>query len=116
MPIPVPKKARGSFMNEILWGGPALKLEFAQYHFTKMGRSLQPPARTVSNVALEAAGAIIDTSWQRSIYAHLDAFLSVTRSIPEIIQCCFSVDLANREMTKWYNTLTSDERNRRDKI
>jgi hypothetical protein len=103
-------------MDEKLWAGPALKLEFAEYHFTKMGRSLQPPARTVSNVALEAAGAIIDIGWQRSIYAHLDAFLSVTRSIAEIIQCCFGVDLANPEMRDWYSKLTHDERNQREEF
>ncbi|MGH6636950.1 MAG: hypothetical protein ACRED0_12755, partial [Gammaproteobacteria bacterium] len=66
-----------------------------------MDRSLQPPEQTTNNVVLEASGAIIDTGWQRSFYAHFDAFLSATRSVPWIIQCCFGADLANNVMRDW---------------
>ena len=58
---------------------------------------------------MQAGGAIIDTGWQRSIYPHLDAFLSTTRSIPEIIQCCFGVDDGNREIRDWFDKLSPDE-------
>jgi hypothetical protein len=57
-----------------------------------MAKALQPPERTAMNVALQASGTIIDTQWQRSIYARLDAFLSATRSVAEIIKCCFGAD------------------------
>jgi hypothetical protein len=78
-----------------------------------MERSLQPPEQTTINVALQASDAIIDTGWQRSFYAHFDALLSAARSVPEIIQCCFGVDRANREMIDWFDGLPADERDRR---
>jgi hypothetical protein len=64
---------------------------------TDQGQSLEPPERTQWNVALEASAAILATNWEKSFYPHLDAFLSTTRSIPEIIQCCFG---ARRPGTK----------------
>src|ERR1700730_8417137 len=104
---------RGSLMDEKLWAGVELKLLYAEFHFDMMGRSIQPPKQTSINVALQASGAIIGTGWQRSFYAYLDAFLSTGRSVPEIIQCCFGVDLGHREMKKWFNALTADEQVRR---
>jgi hypothetical protein len=78
-----------------------------------MEQTIQPP-RDRHSLALQAAGAIVDTGWQRSFYSHLDAFLSTTRSITEIIQCCFGVDRANREMKDWFDyQLSSDEQDRR---
>jgi hypothetical protein len=66
---------------------------------------------------MQAAGAITDTGWQRSIYPYFDAFLSTARSIPEVIQCCFGMDAAtsrNHEMKNWFDhQLSSDERDRR---
>ena len=100
-------------MDEKLWAGVELKLQNAEFFFEMMGRSLQPPKQTSINVALQASGAIIDTDWQRSFYAYLDAFLSTARSVPEIIQCCFGVDLGHPEMKKWFNTLPADEQDRR---
>jgi hypothetical protein len=78
-----------------------------------MERSLQPPKQTSTNVALQTSGAIIDTGWQRSFYAYLDAFLSTARSVPEIIQCCFGIDCGHREMKEWFNKLPDDEKERR---
>lgn len=79
-----------------------------------MGRSIQPPEQTAINVALQTSGALIDTGWQRSFYAYFDAFLSAARSVPEIIQCCFGVDLGHPDMEQWFkNELPADERDRR---
>ena len=103
-------------MHENLWAGVELKLQNAEFHLQRMGRSLEPPERTHWNVALEASGAIIDTGWQRSFYAYLDAFLSAARSVPEIIQCCSGVDRANREMKDWFDGLSADERDRRNEF
>jgi hypothetical protein len=99
-------------MHDELWAGIALKLENARFHFEKMGQSLEPPERTHMNVALQSAGAIVDTRWQRSFYAYLDAFLSTTRSVAEVIQCCFGHDIATK-MHKWFKKLPSDEQDRR---
>jgi len=99
-----------------LWAGPELKLEYALYHYTKMGEALRPPT-TPRAAALEAQGVIVDTGWQRALYAHLDAFLSITRSIPEIIQCCFGVDAMTgrrgHPMQIWFAALSLDEQRRR---
>jgi hypothetical protein len=99
-------------MDEELWAGVELKLQNAEFHLQQMARSLDPPEPTAMNVALEASGAIIDTGWQRSFYAHLDAFLSATRSVAEIIKCCFGAD-QHRAMTAWFDQLPSEERDRR---
>ena len=51
--------------------------------------------------------------WQRSFYAHLDAFLSAARSVPEIIQCCFGVDEGHPIMKSWFGKLPDTEQLRR---
>jgi hypothetical protein len=99
-------------MDEKLWAGADLKLQYAGFHLQRMGQSLQPPERTHWNVAREASGAIIDTGWQRSFYPHFDAFLSATRSVAEIIKCCFGVD-DHRAMTTWFDQLPAEEQDRR---
>lgn len=105
-------RAKGLFMHDALWAGVSVKLENAAFHFDKMGQSLEPPERTAMNAALQAAGTIIDTRWQRSFYAHLDAFLSATRSVAEVIKACFGVD-DHREMRAWFTGLHPDEQRRR---
>jgi hypothetical protein len=103
-------------MNEELWAGVELKLQHAEFHLHRMGESLEPPERTGTNVAMQAPGAIIDTGWQRSFYAHLDAFLSAARSVPEIIQCCFGVDEGHSEMRTCFKRLPEAERLRRQEF
>ena len=99
-------------MDEKLWAGVVIKLQNAEFHLRRMDHSLQPPEATWSNVALQASGAIIDTGWQRSFYAYLDAFLSATRSVAEIIKCCFGVD-QHPPMVAWFNGLPAEEQDRR---
>lgn len=103
-------------MDEKLWAGVDLKLQYAEFHFDMMERSLQPPKQTSTIVALQASGAIIGTGWQRSFYAYLDAFLSSARSVPEIIQCCFGVDRGHPEMKEWFKKLSDDEQVRRQEF
>jgi hypothetical protein len=100
-------------MHEELWAGPHLKLEYALFHFLEMQQALEGPARDHHSVAMQAAGVIVDTGWQRSIYPHFDAFLSTTRSVPEIIQCCFGVDEGNPKIKSWFYELSLDEIDRR---
>jgi hypothetical protein len=99
-------------MNEELWAGAEVKLEYAEFHFSEMARLVAIPERTAWDVALQASGTIIDGVWQRAFYAHLDALLSAARSIPEIIQCCFGHDPA-RQMKKWFGGLPAAEQDRR---
>jgi len=100
-------------MHEELWAGVVLKVTNAGFFLEQMGRSLQPPERTAINVALQSAGTIIGTQWQRALYAHLDAFLAMGRSVPEVIKCCFGKDTSNRLMRDWFKALDAAERNRR---
>jgi hypothetical protein len=99
-------------MHDELWAGVEFKLQSADLHLRNMGQSLQPPARTGHNVAIQSMGTIIDTRWQISFYAYVDAFLSATRSVPEVIKCCFGYD-ANSVMAQWFNRLSAEEQARR---
>jgi hypothetical protein len=71
------------------WAGVDLKVRHAAFFLGEMSGSLQP--RPMS-LAQQSTGAVIDTAWQRSFYAYLDAFLAIARSIPEIINYCFGED------------------------
>ena len=72
-------------MHEHLWAGVELKLQNAVFHLRQMERSIDRFEQTEESAELQASGAIFDTGWQQSIYAHVDAFLSAARSVPEII-------------------------------
>jgi hypothetical protein len=100
-------------MHDELWAGVELKIENAEFFSEQMGKALLPPDRNPMNIALESTGAIIETRWQRSLYANLDAFLAMVRSVPEIIQACFGADLGSREMKAWFKGLTPAEQTRR---
>lgn len=102
-------------MHDKLWAGVGLKFENASFHFEKMGQSLEPPELTHWNAVLESAGAITGKRWARPFYAHLDAFLSTTRSVAEVIKCCFGHDTAS-QMKKWFDDLPDDEQHRRRKF
>jgi hypothetical protein len=97
------------YMNEEIWAGADLKVRYGRFHLLRMERSLDPPEQTAWNVAIEASGAIINTGWQQTLYAHFDAFLSVVKSVPEIVRCCFGVDLANTTMKAWFDGLSPAE-------
>jgi len=96
-----------------LWAGIALKLESASFHLAGMEKALQPPETTAYTVVLESSGALIGGNWHRAFYAHLDAFLSSSRSVPELIRCCFGVDDRPRKMKDWFDELRPDEQKRR---
>ena len=100
-------------MHQHLWSGADLKLDHARYQFERMGKALEPPAHTAMNVVLEISGAMVGGMWHRAFYASLDAFLSASRSIPEIVQCCFGVDTGHPTMRDWFKNLDSGEQERR---
>src|SRR6202049_4683346 len=92
-------------MHDELWAGVSFKLESAFFHFQRMETSINPPALSGTYAAIEAARGIVDRGWQRSLYPHLDALLSATRSVPWIIKCCFGKDTANSVMKAWFKVL-----------
>jgi hypothetical protein len=100
-------------MHEALWAGVELKADHAAFFLERMERALAPPERTQSNVAMEASGAVIGTNWQRSLYAYLDAFLAMTRSVPEVTEAYFGADEGSKVMRDWLGGLAPDEQDRR---
>src|SRR5262245_26254511 len=85
-----------------------------------MQRAIEPPEQTAVNVALMSvalmsSGAIVSKMWQQPFYANFDAFLGATRSIAEIIQCCFGRDRA-LQMKSWFASLDQAEQDRRKKF
>ena len=98
--------------QEALWAGIDQKHDHAQFHFERMSRALRPPERTAFSAIMDKG---MGHEWHRPFYAHLDAFLSAARSIPEIIRCCFGHD-PDRRMAGWFGRLSVDERARRKKF
>jgi hypothetical protein len=96
-----------------LWAGVDLKLDNASFHFEGMGEALQPPERTAYAAVLESSGTLFWGNWHRAFYAHLDAFLSTARSVPELVRCCFGVDDGHKKMRDWFEALDPDEQKRR---
>ena len=99
-----------------LWPGIHLKLDNARFHLERMAHALRDPEPTPQNLALLAStGANFDhtRNWHREFYAHLDAFLSAARSVPEINRCCFGADDQYRKMKTWLDSLDKGEQDRR---
>jgi hypothetical protein len=102
--------------HDELWAGVDVKIENAQFHLDAMSRVLQPPERAAGYTVVEGMGTVISDNWHRAFYAHFDAFLSATRSVPEIIRCCFGRDTGARIMKEWYEARTADEQERRSEF
>jgi hypothetical protein len=102
-------------MHEKFWAGVELKFQHAEFHLEQMQKSIEPPELTTMYVARLHAGKITDTRWQRSLYAHFDAFLLTVRCIPEIIQCCFGEDKSFL-MKDWFDSLPEEEKHRRQEF
>lgn len=100
-------------MHEALWAGVDLKVEYASFHLQQVIEALDPPRWTTYEVAAQAAGAIIDTGWQRKVYPSLDAFLVTTRCVSELIKCCFGADLGHPKVKGWFLKLDPAEQSRR---
>ena len=102
-------------MNEELWAGADLKIEYALCYLGDMQSALEPPGRNHYEVAQMANGSIVDTGWQRKFYAYFDAFLSAVRSVPDIIKCTFGVD-KNAAVAQWLRSLSQEENTRRTRF
>ena len=77
----------------------------------EMGQDIVPPHLNSPHLAaIVSTGVIVDHPWQRRFYHHLDAFLAMSRSVPEIIRCCFGVDPM---MRAWLSGLKPPEQTRR---
>lgn len=103
-------------MMHKLWRGVRAKLDYAQFHFEKTFQALIPPELTGHMAAIAASGPIIGHEWQRPFFAHFDAFLSATKSVPEIITACFGKDRGSKEMREWFDGLPEEEQIRRSQF
>lgn len=100
-------------MHEKLWEGVELKISNAEFFLDQMGIASAVGADFDEYRLPRCAQTNYGTRWQRSFYTHLDAFLAMGRSIPEIINCCFGADLS-LAMKSWFNGLDASEKNRRE--
>jgi hypothetical protein len=101
--------------HQDLWAGIAHKLDNAKFHYEGMTYALRPPKPRPQNLLLMTTVPTFDDSSvrHRAFYAHFDAFLSATHSIPEIIRCCFGVDEGHRIMKAWFKDRAAAEQERR---
>jgi hypothetical protein len=97
-----------------LWSAVEYKQTGAEFFFKEMGRDIQPPhlGNPTMVAIVVSTGAIVGSPWQERFYHHLDAFLTMARSIPEIIQCNFGLD-PSPSMRRWISNLNSLEEARR---
>jgi hypothetical protein len=101
-------------MLEELWAGVDRKISNARFFLEEMGRSLQPTRVITAGVPAE-----MPLQWEQSFYARLDAFLAMARSVPDIIQWGFGVDVAMRDKTwlkPWFDSLAASEQGRREEF
>src|SRR5882672_5777776 len=78
---------------------------------SKRPPELQNRVQTI-RAGTQSTGAIIGTQWQAAFYAYLDAFLAMSRSVPEVITCCFGED-RSIAMKSWFKGLDAAEQSRR---
>jgi hypothetical protein len=97
-----------------MWNAVENKVAAAEFFLTEMGRDLVPPEATDRAMAAIAAstGAIVSHPWQGRLYHHFDAFLAMTRSVPDIVRCCFGFD-PSKAMRPWLDSLDTAEITRR---
>lgn len=99
--------------HDDLWSAVEHKLAGAEFFFREMGQDITPPyINNPQLAAVAATGTIVGSLWREKFYHHLDAFLAMARSIPEIIRCCFGID-PDRRMRSWISSLSPPEATRR---
>lgn len=98
-----------------MWEAIDFKLGSAEFFFGEMSKDLIPPRSRPENQTLAAiaasTGALVGHPWEPRFYYHLDAFLAVTRSIPDVILWCFGRD---SRAGNWFKNLSAEEKERRE--
>ena len=91
------------------WPAVDTKLEHAFYFYVQMTRVFDRDRSAYVGYS-SASPTITITNWQTRLFANLDAFLAMTRSVPDIIQASFGWD---RVLEAWLKTLGPNEQKRR---
>jgi hypothetical protein len=74
------------------WDGVHFKLDEAEFFLGQMIEAVRP-IDDRGTAYLAAAGALVGNLWQPQFYYHVDAFLAAIRSVPDIIQAWFGLDM-----------------------
>jgi hypothetical protein len=103
--------------HDDLWVVINKRVEAAAFFLNEMSRDIQPPSASAPHQpqlgATLATGVVVSHPWQEKFYYHFDAFLAMTRSVPEIIRWLFGVDDKFRPFLRWLTGLNAAEQARR---
>jgi hypothetical protein len=106
----------GLMPNDEFWSAIHKRVAAAEFLLNEMSKDILPPSESARHqphvAAILATGALVDHPWERRFYPHLDAFLAMTRSVPEIIRCLFGIDTLPA-LKAWLARLDPAERARR---
>jgi hypothetical protein len=91
------------------------KLSSAHIFLREMMNDLTPPSHSSPMAAImESTGTIVRSPWQQDkLWAHLDAFLTMVRSVPDVIQWWCGFDPYMNGMKTWLSKISPAELNRR---
>lgn len=92
--------------HDHLWAGADLKLSHALFFYSAMSRVLVPDRSHMAG-----QDVVTGANWQGPLYAYLDAFLVMARSVPAIIEFCFGKDRVIPRAI--FDALDPDEQKRR---
>ena len=106
------RAGRGNVMPIDLWAGVERKISNARFFLEEMWRSLEHDPRAEARAIAAGLTVHMPTRWEESFYARLDAFLVMSRSVPEVITCCFGKD-RSVQMRNWFLALPATEKKRR---
>jgi hypothetical protein len=120
-PIQIPARGVRYMPHDDFWAAINKRVEAAAFFLNEMSKDIQPPSAGAPHqlqlAATVATGVVVSHPWQESFYYHFDAFLAMTRSVPEIIRWLFGVDYTFSRFLRWWRTsLNAAERARRRKF
>lgn len=82
--------------HDDFWSAIHKRVAAAEFFLNEMSKDILPPWESAPHQpilsALRATGVALSHPWQERFYPHFDAFLAMTRSVPEIIRSLFGTD------------------------
>jgi hypothetical protein len=83
--------------HDELWAAVDRRVAAAQFFLSEMSKDLVPPQEKTGEdgsllKAIRTTGVTVNHPWEDRFYPHFNAFLAMTRSVPEIVNCLFGFD------------------------
>ena len=82
--------------HDDFWSAIHRRVAAAEFFLNEMSKDILPPWESAPHqpqlAARRMTGVALSHPWQERFYPHFDAFLAMTRSVPEIIRCLFGID------------------------